>query len=145
MTAGPVGAKSQFGAKESSTIVVYEESMTAGLDPGYDVGQLSSAPEVEIYTTLALKDNGVNFARQVLPVSGADKLVVPVGIDSEKGGEVTFSAVTVPLGTYKFWLEDRLTGIFTDLSRSTYKVTLPAKTYGTGRFFLKTGNSYHRR
>ena len=59
-----------------------------------------------------------------------------MGIDSEKGGEVTFSAYTVPIGTYKFWLEDRLTGTFTNLNTNTYTVTLPANTYGTGRFFI---------
>ncbi len=87
------------------------------------------------------KDNGVNFTRQALPVSGADTITVPVGIDSEKGGEVTFSAITVPLGNMKFWLEDRLTGTFTDLGAGSYTVTLPAKTYGTGRFFLKSAGS----
>jgi hypothetical protein len=59
-----------------------------------------------------------------------------VGIDSEKGGEVTFSAYIVPLENYNFWLEDRSTGTFTDLNNNTYKVTLPANTYGTGRFFI---------
>jgi len=125
-----------FGEKKSSTLVVYNDNMTVGLDPAYDIGLMSSGPEVEIYTTLTLEDNGVNFARQALPVSGADKLKVSVGIDSENGGEVTFSAVTVPMGTNKFWLEDRLTGIFTELARNTYTVTLPAKTFGSGRFYI---------
>ena len=59
-----------------------------------------------------------------------------MGIDFEKGGSVTFSADIEPLRNYKFWLEDRMTGILTDLSANTYTVTLPAKTYGTGRFFV---------
>ena len=115
--------------------------MSTGLDPGYDLGQLASGRPVEIYTILAAKDEGVNLARQALPVAGADTIVVSVGIDSETGGEVTFSAYTVPLGTNKFWLEDRLTGIFTDLARNAYTVTLPAKTYGTGRFYLKSAST----
>ena len=49
---------------------------------------------------------------------------------------MTFSAHAVPVDGYKFWLEDRKTGVFTELSTSTYTVTLPAKTYGTGRFFI---------
>jgi len=126
---------------EGFTTVVYGDDMTHGLDPGYDIGLFSSGEAVEVYTTLVQKDNGVNFARQALPVSGADTIIVPVGIDSEKGGEVTFSAITVPLGNMKFWLEDRLTGTFTDLCASSYTVTLPAKTYGTGRFFLKSAGS----
>ena len=110
--------------------------MTPGLDPGYDVGQLSSSPDVEIYTALAEKGNSVNFARQALPVSDCSKFIIPVGIDSKKGGEVTFSAYTVPLGDNRFWLEDRKTGTFTDLNSNTYTVMLPAETYGPGRFFI---------
>jgi hypothetical protein len=33
-------------------------------------------------------------------------------------------------------LEDRVTGIFTDLASNTYSVDLPAQTFGTGRFFI---------
>ena len=130
--------KAKYDDNESSTLVVYNEQMTAGLDPGYDVGQFSTGPEVEIYTTLVEKDNSVNFVRQALPVEGCEMNIIPVGIDSEKGGEVTFSAYTVPLGDNKFWLEDRKAGTFTDLNNNTYTVTLPSKTYGTGRFFIIT-------
>lgn len=128
--------KVKYGEKESSTIIVYNENMTTGLDPGYDVGQLSTGPEVEIYTSMVLKDNSVNFARQALPAAEYDKIIIPVGIDSEKGGTVIFSAFVVPFDNYKFWLEDRTTGTFTDLNVNTYTVSLPAKTYGTGRFFI---------
>jgi len=115
--------------------------MKTGLDPGYDIGQLSANPPVEIYTSLVSNDNGVNFARQALPVDDCDKNAVPVGIDSENGGYVTFSAETVPLGSYRYYLEDRLTGAFTELGKDTYSVTLPSKTYGTGRFFVYTSLS----
>ena len=128
--------KVKYGEKESSTLIVYNENMTADLDPGYDVGQLSANPEVEIYTSLVAKDNSVNFSQQALPVEGCEKNIIPIGIDTEKGGEVTFSAYTVPLEDNKFWLEDRKAGTFTDLNNNTYTVTLPAKTYGTGRFYI---------
>jgi hypothetical protein len=128
--------KVKSGDSESYTTIVYNEKMSLGLDPGYDVGQLSSGQDVSVYTTLAEKDNSVNFSRQALPMDDSDKTVIEVGIDSEGGGEMTFSAYTVPIGNKKFWLEDRVTGIFTDLTTKSYNVTLPAKTYGTGRFFI---------
>jgi len=128
--------KVKFGSNESMTTVVYNNEMTAGLDPGYDVGQFSAGPDVEIYTALLSKENDVHFVRQALPLIDSDKNVVSVGIDSEKGGEVTFSAYSVPLANYNFWLEDRKTGIFTDLNSNSYKATLPANTFGTGRFFI---------
>ena len=111
--------KVRYGNKESQTLIAYNSDMTTGLDPGYDLGQLSTYPEVEVYTSLVQKDNSVNFARQVLPLTDSDKNIVPVGIDSEKGGEITFSAFTVPLGTNKFWIEDRTTGTYTNLNTST--------------------------
>ena len=89
--------KVKYSSNESLTTIVYNSEMTAGLDPGYDVGQFSAGLDVEIYTTLAAKDNSVNFARQALPVSGADTIIVPIGINLEKGGDVTFSAYTYSL------------------------------------------------
>jgi hypothetical protein len=91
---------------------------------------------MEIYTSLALKDNGINYTRQALPLSGADTLAVPVGIDFKKGGEVIFSATPVPVEGCRLWLEDRVTGTFTDLSLKSYTATIPANTYGTGRLFI---------
>lgn len=128
--------KVRFGNKESLTTVVYNEAMTTGSDPGYDIGQMSSGPEVEIYTALAAGDNSINYTRQALPVTGADKIFVPVGIDSKQGGEVEFSAETRPFGNNRFWLEDRTTGSYTDITTKSYTVTLPSNTYGTGRFYI---------
>ena len=71
--------KVKYGNNESLTTIVYNEKMTAGLDPGYDVGQYSSRPDVEIYTALAEKANGVNFARQALPLADADKNICTGG------------------------------------------------------------------
>lgn len=130
--------KISYGEKERMTTIIYNSEMTAGNDPGYDVGLLSTYPDVEIYTTMVLRCNDVHFARQALPLSRADTIIIPIGIDSYKGGEVTFSAYTVPIKNYKFWLEDRKTGIFTNLNSNTYKVILPEKTYGTDRFFVHT-------
>ncbi len=127
--------KVRSGENENKTTIVFNEDMTVGLDPGYDVGLMSYGPGAGIYTAL-VEDNGINFTRQALPVNGSVKNIIPVGIDFEKGGEVTFSADIEPLRSYKFWLEDRTTGIVTDLGTKTYTVTLPAQTYGTGRFFV---------
>jgi len=121
---------------EVFTTIVYNGSMTPGVDPGYDIGLYRSGQDVEIYSTLALKDNGLNYTRQALPVSGADTLVIPVGVDFKAGGEVTFSATVVPVEGRRFWLEDRQAGVITDLSLKSYTVMLPANTYGTGRFFI---------
>lgn len=128
--------KATCSGEESFTTVAFNEQMTAGLDPGYDVGLLTTGKNAEIYTSLVTGDNSVNFARQILPVSGKEKLVVPVGVDSRKGGEVNFGAFTVPAGDKKFWLEDRVKGRFIDIGKESYSTILAADTYGTGRFFI---------
>ena len=61
---------------------------------------------------------------------------MPVGVDFAGGGEVTFSAFTIPLEGKKFWLEDRTAKTYTELGTNSYTVTLPSNTYGTGRFFI---------
>lgn len=127
--------KVRSGKNENLTTVVFNEDMTIGLDPGFDVGMMSSNPGAVIYTAL-LKDNGINFTRQALSVEGLVRNIVPVGLDYENGGEVTFTAEIEPLRNFTFILEDRMTGIFTDLKSGSYRVILPAKTYGTGRFFV---------
>lgn len=121
--------------RKSLATVVFNSEMTTGLDPGYDVALFSPAPGVSIYTAL-VTDNGVNFARQALPINGFNQNVVPVGIDFEKGGQVVFSADIEPLRNFKFILEDRVANIFTELNSASYIVNLPPETYGTGRFFL---------
>lgn len=128
--------KAVSGSGEASTLVVYNEQMSAGLDPGYDIGQMNSSSGISIYSILASEDIGVNFARQALPLSLAGQVKVAVGIDFPGGGEITFSAKTVPAGNIRFWLEDRVTGSFTDLTTKSYSVTLPVDTYGSGRFFI---------
>ncbi len=131
--------KAGYGnGNESVTTVVYNDEMTAGLDPGYDVGQLSTWPAVDIYTTLAGSTGSVAFARQALPLKNAEDYVVPVGISATSGGNVTFSADMVPIPGYRFFLEDRQTGIFTDLGVNSYTAFIPANTFGTGRFYLRT-------
>jgi autotransporter-associated beta strand protein len=133
--------KVKHGNIENITSVVYNAIMNAGLDPGYDVGLCSSGSDVEIFTSLAAGDNGVNMTRQALPTADCDKYIVPVGINTENGGEVTLSADIIPLDGYTFYLEDRLAGTFTDLSEASYSVIVKPATYGTGQFYIHASSS----
>jgi hypothetical protein len=123
------------GEAERSTVVIFNQDMTRGLDPKYDLGLMSSGRGIELYTAL-VEDNGVNFARQALSPNGIVREVIPVGLDYGSGGKVTFSAEIESLRSYRYWLEDRVTGAMTDLGSGSYSVTVPAGTYGTGRFYL---------
>ncbi len=129
------------GNNSNSTLIVFDTEMKTGLDEGYDVGMISSGAVVEIYTKLPEGSTGVNFARQALPEKLGEENVIPVGLNYRAGGSVTFSAIAEPLRNSKFWLEDRLTGTFTDLETESYTVSLPANTKGTGRFFVHVKSS----
>lgn len=128
--------KAVTGGVESSTLVVYNDAMTPGLDPGFDVGIYSSGNVIELYSSLAADDEGAGFARQALPISGADTLAVPVGLNLVTGGQVTFSSTYRASGNNRYWLEDRTAGTVTDLTAGSYTTSVDAGTYGTGRFFL---------
>ena len=126
------------GVHSHSTVAAYHRDMQPGLDPGSDIGFLGNNSELEIYTRLA-HDNGTDFMIQALPGPESGLYTVPVGINFASGGEVTFSGYVIPLpGNKTIYLEDRVTGILTDLSAGSYTATLPSGTRGTGRFFLRT-------
>lgn len=127
--------KVKSGDYMNSTTVIFGDEMSLGLDPGYDVGLMTNGPGPGIYSILVM-DNGVNFARQALPINGSVKNIIPLGVDFKEGGEVTFSADVEPLRNYKFLLEDRQEGSFTDLGSGNYTTTIPSETFGTGRFYL---------
>ncbi|MFZ5941782.1 MAG: G8 domain-containing protein, partial [Bacteroidota bacterium] len=128
-------------AAQVSTIVAYNETMTPGMDPGFDAGYIKNSSSLSVYTHLAEEDSGVAYGIQCLPVNGPDTLCVPVGVDFVSGGSLNITAKTdqKPAGS-RIILEDRETGIFIDLdtTASGYTVDLPSGTSGTGRFYLYT-------
>ncbi|MCE1199313.1 MAG: T9SS type A sorting domain-containing protein [Marinilabiliales bacterium] len=115
----------------------FVDQMTTGLDPYYDAGYLSSGNGMELYSKM-ISGSSENYALQALPSSGFDELVIPVQLDLTKGAEVAFSADVqgFPNGS-KVMLEDRTTGILTDLKQDPpYKVNLPGNLTALQRFYL---------
>lgn len=126
---------------KASTIVAFNEKMSKGLDPGYDAGLLRGASGLDVYTRL-IEDNGVDFAIQCLPESGAEQFVIPLGIDSKEGGKVKFSTKNSGLPpNCGIYLEDRKENIITELKEGgLYEVALSSETKGIGRFYLHLNN-----
>jgi hypothetical protein len=126
---------------KASTVIAFNNSMTTGLDVTYDAGLLRGTSGVELYSRL-VDDNGVDFAIQCLP-ENYNSLVIPLGLDSKTGGEITFSAETVELpATCSVILEDKLNKTFTSLAGgATYKATVSAGKTAIGRFYIHTNSS----
>lgn len=128
------------GTNVASTVIAFNNQMTKGLDPTYDAGLLRGTTGLEIYSRL-VTDNRVDFAIQCLP-EDYNSLVIPIGLESKTGGEITFSAETVQLpADCSVILEDRENNTFTSLiDGATYKTTVSAGTTAIGRFYIHSGN-----
>jgi hypothetical protein len=123
------------------TVVSFNRDMSKGRDVSYDAGLLRSGNGLEVYTRL-VDDNGIDFAVQALPDSGLEQISIPLGIEYENGGELTISAKIKGLpGGQSFILEDKTTGILTDLGTGNYSFSLLPGAKGTGRFYLSVGGS----
>jgi hypothetical protein len=77
----------------NETSLSFNSGMSLGLDPGFDGGKLRGNPDIALYTKL-VEDNGVDFAVQALPAITQEVFSIPVGLDFEPGGEITFSLET---------------------------------------------------
>ncbi len=134
---------------KSTTNIRYLENMTTGLDPGYDAGRFTiDDNSFAVYTHLVGDNsNTVDFDIQCLPSNEFDN-TIPVGLNAPANTKVIFraEALNLPAATPVI-LEDRLTGIITDLTdpESFYPVTFKNKTEGTGRFYLHTQQSANAR
>jgi hypothetical protein len=130
----------QLSNKKASTLIKFDEGMSAGLDPGYDAGILKSG--FDLYSTL-VDDNGVDFGMQFLPSLSLDNCEIALGLESKESGLVSFSALieNLPVG-YKVVLEDRLSGTFTELNGTdVYTAEITKNAAGKGRFYLHVSNS----
>ncbi|KGL63874.1 T9SS type A sorting domain-containing protein [Polaribacter sp. Hel1_85] len=133
------------GTSTKTTQINYLDGKTTSLDAGFDIGIFDGvSSDLRIYSHLIENDEGISFRRQALPDNDYENLVVPVGVKSEAGKEVTFSinANNLPEGI-NVYLEDRQENTFTrlDEANSNFKVTFENEINGTGRFYLHTNSS----
>ena len=127
-----------INSQQSTAYLAFNEQMTKGLDPTYDVGMLRTNASVSVYTRL-VEDNGIPFVIQSLPGNTISTSLIPVGLESAAGGEVVFSAKTISLPSdCKVILEDKAAKTFTDLRTGVYKVIVAANSVIPDRFLLHT-------
>lgn len=130
----------ESGEEKSSTMIKFNEGMTRGLDVTYDAGLFEAKPDFSLSTRL-IEDNGVRFAIQCLPDYEYDDMVIPVIMDAPDGTKITFRTEVNDLpSNYRVILEDRQTGVFTDLENfeKSYSATLDNNTEMVQRFYLHT-------
>ena len=122
--------------------IFYLNNASKDFDKGFEgetFGGIKS--NFDIYTHLIENSEGKNYQVQSLPISEIETMIVPVGIKTSAGKEITFTADANNLPTnIKVFLEDRLTSTITRLDEPNtfYKVTINEPLDGIGRFYLHT-------
>lgn len=126
----------------STTVVAFEEHMTSGLDPSYDVAMLKGNPDFAVYSHL-VSDDGGDYAVQSLPYL-QNSTIIPIGLDCLVATTVSFSLEQSNfVDPIIIILEDREKSVLTELKStdSKYTAEIKSNTKGIGRFFIHMINS----
>ncbi|WP_405566287.1 T9SS type A sorting domain-containing protein [Polaribacter sp. Asnod6-C07] len=127
------------GTTQKLAKVYYIDGASTGFDNGFDGPMFSGVSNTFAIFTKALNGEGRDLGIQSLPNDNYEGMVIPVGVNALAGKEITFSATALNLPSgIKVILEDRVKNVFTDLSETSYKVTLEEEVDGIGRFYLHT-------
>ncbi len=135
--------KSEHSTANYSTEIYFTQNSTPGLDQGYDAAMFGDdSSKLLLYSRLVENSNGQNLAIQSLGFMDMNDVIIPLGMKSEQGKQVTFSIESSSLPQEaQVYLEDNVTNTFTLLNDDTYTFTANTAISGTGRFFLRIGNA----
>ncbi|MBE7690627.1 T9SS type A sorting domain-containing protein [Tenacibaculum piscium] len=126
------------GTRKKSTKVFYVNDKTTGFDNGSDsklFGGVTS--NFEVFTELVTDNKGNKLAIQTLPNTNIETIVVPVGLTTKEGKEVSISVSAKNLPTdVNIYLEDRIANTFTNISKT--KIVVENNTKGAGQFYIHT-------
>jgi len=133
------------GATSRYSNFYYLDGTTTGYDSGYD-GKLFGgvSQSFALYSHLVSGSEGKHFQLQSLPKDNYENMIIPIGINTNAGKEITFSTETLNLPTgLKVYLEDREKNTFTRLDEvgNKYTIILNETSNGIGRFYLHTTES----
>ncbi|MCA0132451.1 T9SS type A sorting domain-containing protein [Winogradskyella alexanderae] len=124
---------------ETITTFFFMDGATRGLDQGYDAGTFG---ESNLYSHLVEGNTGRNMALQALALSDVSDVIIPLGVDSNIGEQVTFNTAfsSIP-ETINVFLDDTVANTSTLLNANDYVLTPTVNLNGTGRFFLRFTDS----
>ncbi|WP_405575564.1 T9SS type A sorting domain-containing protein [Winogradskyella sp. Asnod2-B02-A] len=126
------------GSSTYNTKIYFSEDKTRGLDPGYDAAAFTGSTN-SIYTNLVEDNEGLEFAIQALSYNDLNDVVVPLGVNSDAGIQLTIglntATATIP-SNINVYLEDNVANTWTLLNNSDYIFAPSAELSGTGRFFV---------
>ena len=125
--------------KNFNTEIYFTEFSTLGLDPGFDASLYGgSIPAFSVYSNLVEENNGVPLAIQAVGETDYNNVIIPLGVSSSLGEQITFSieSSSIP-STIDVYLDDTTANTSTLLTASDYVLTPSTNLSGVGRFFLR--------
>ncbi len=127
------------GSITRSTKIYFIDGATTGFDNGYDSSIFSGVNESFSFYTHAVADGeGKRLGIQSLPNSDYENMIIPIGVDVNNSGKISFSIniANLPNG-YNIYLEDKEAGTFINLNEvEKYDTNINVNTNGIGRFYL---------
>ena len=121
----------------------FNENASLGLDPGYDGKILGNvAPNFALYSNLVEGNSELPIALQALNPSDLTNTIIPLGVNSNQGEQISFSISESSLpSNINVYLEDNVANTVTLLNASDYILTPSTDLSGTGRFYLRVSSS----
>lgn len=126
-----------------TTEFYFNDNSSLGLDAGYDGKILGNvAPNFALYSHLVEDNSGLPIALQALNPSDVANTIIPLGVNSNQGEQITFSIseTTLP-SNVDIYLEDNVANTITLLNSGDYTFTPNVDLSGTGRFYLRISSS----
>jgi hypothetical protein len=111
--------------KDYTTEFYFNANASLGLDPGYD-GKVSGnvAPSYTLYSHLVEGNTGIPIALQALNPSDLTNTIIPLGVNTNQGEQITFSISESTLPSdVEVYLEDNVTNTVTLLNTGYYTLT----------------------
>ena len=131
------------GTTSATTSFYFNDNSTRGLDPGFDAATLDAfTSEHLLYSHLVEDNTGRSMAINSLAIEDMSDVTIPLGVNSNQGEEITFSidTSTLPDGI-NVYLDDNVANMSTLLNSGNYILTPTTDLSGTGRFYLRIGDS----
>ena len=132
------------GTQNKSTKIKFLKNATYGLDVGYDAGTYKDGTHsFSLDTHLVANSQGIDFTIQCLPTDALqNEVIIPLSVNTTANKELTFSVSTSNLETgLNVYLEDSVNNTLTNLTESSYQLTLKESLKGIGRFYLRTSSN----
>ncbi|WGH76327.1 T9SS type A sorting domain-containing protein [Tenacibaculum tangerinum] len=126
------------GVATRKTTINYTDSGTKGLDAGLDIGMFNGVNSgLNVYTHLVDTKETIPFAKQTLPITELETMVIPIGVHANAGKNLNFSVETQNLPSdVNVYLEDRDAGTFTEIGNASYEMGSDEIVVGVGRFYI---------